>query len=125
MELDPLVGLDDPRKPLRSRVLAVPALRQRYLHCVYQIARDGLDWQRLGPVAEGFHSLIDAQVQIDTRTLAPYEAFQQALLPQADLPFAGPPRLSLFEFCRARREYLLQHPAVQQAAEAASLTNKE
>ena len=28
-ELDPLVGLDDPTKPLRSKLLAVPALRER------------------------------------------------------------------------------------------------
>lgn len=116
VELDPLVGLDDPRKPLRSRVLAVPSLRQRYLHCVHVIARDWLDWQRLGPIAESFHSLIDAQVKLDTRKLAPYEAFQQALLPMTDL--AGPRRLNLREFCRARREYLLNLPAVQQAAKA-------
>ena len=30
-DLDPLVGLDDTTKPLRSKLLAVPALRQRYL----------------------------------------------------------------------------------------------
>ena len=30
-ELDPLVGLDDTTKPLRSKLLAVPALRERYL----------------------------------------------------------------------------------------------
>ncbi len=118
VELDPLVGLEDPRKPLRSRVLAVPALRQRYLECVHAIARDWLDWQQLGPVAEGFYALIDEEVKLDTRKLTPYEAFRQALLPGGDLP--GPRRLSLPEFCRARREYLLQHPAVQQAAEAAA-----
>src|SRR5262249_14431991 len=41
--LDPLIGLDDPRKPLRSRLLAVPSLRARYLKYVRQIAEESLD----------------------------------------------------------------------------------
>ena len=39
-ELDPLVGLDDATKPLRSKLLAVPALRERYLSYVRDIARN-------------------------------------------------------------------------------------
>ena len=38
IELDPLIGLDDPRKPLRSKVLAVPGLKARYLDHVRTIA---------------------------------------------------------------------------------------
>src|SRR5207249_12155300 len=38
VELDPLVGLDDARKPLRSKLLAVPALRAKYLEYVRTIA---------------------------------------------------------------------------------------
>ena len=37
-DLDPLVGLDDTSKPLRSKLLAVPALRERYLAYVRDIA---------------------------------------------------------------------------------------
>ena len=37
-DLDPLVGLNDTTKPLRSKLLAVPALRQRYLSYVREIA---------------------------------------------------------------------------------------
>jgi hypothetical protein len=47
--LDPLVGIDDTSKPLRSKLLAVPALRARYLSYVREIAERWLDWQTLEP----------------------------------------------------------------------------
>ena len=78
-DLDPLVGLDDATKPLRSKLLAVPALRERYLGYVRDIATTWLDWQRLGPVAEGYHQLIAADVKADTKKLDSYEAFEAGL----------------------------------------------
>ena len=36
--LDPLVSLDDPYKPLRSKLLQVPSLRSKYMECVRTIA---------------------------------------------------------------------------------------
>src|SRR5207245_1495014 len=50
LELDPLVGLNNTRMPLRSKLLAVPALKTRYLACVKTIAEKSLDWKQLGPV---------------------------------------------------------------------------
>src|SRR5207249_2394336 len=47
-DLDPLVGLNDSSKPLRSKLLAVPALRARYMTYVRDIATKWLDWNRLG-----------------------------------------------------------------------------
>ena len=82
-ELDPLVGLDDPRKPLRSKLLAVPALRQRYLEHVRQIARESLAWSALGPQVAELRALIEPQVQLDTRKLSSLEAFQRATSPAA------------------------------------------
>ncbi len=38
-ELDPLVALNDPSKPLRSRILQVPQYRERYLAKVREIAQ--------------------------------------------------------------------------------------
>ena len=48
--LDPLIGLDDEPKPLRSKLLAVPALRAQYLAYCKQIATKWLDWKTLGPL---------------------------------------------------------------------------
>jgi hypothetical protein len=78
-DLDPLVGLDDTTKPLRSKLLAVPALRERYLAYVRDIATKWLDWQRLGPLAEGYHTLIAADVKADTKKLEADEGFESGL----------------------------------------------
>ena len=41
VDLDPLVGLNDARMPLRSKLLAVPSLNARYLEHVRTIAGEG------------------------------------------------------------------------------------
>ncbi len=94
-DLDPLVGLEDATKPLRSKLLAVPALRERYLGYVRDIATKWLDWQRLGPVVEGYHKLIAADVKADTKKLDSYEAFEGGLT-------------ALKTFADRRREVLLK-----------------
>ncbi|HMJ92158.1 MAG TPA: CotH kinase family protein, partial [Candidatus Acidoferrum sp.] len=70
VELDPLAMANDAEKPLISKLLAVPALRERYLGNVRDIADKWLDWNRLGPIAEQYHSLIAEHVKADTRKLS-------------------------------------------------------
>ena len=112
MALDPLTGLDDARKPLRSRLLAVPALRQRYLEHVRTLASDWLDWQKLGPVVAQYRTLIEPEVAADTRKLSSTEAFLRAT---ADEPAEGPGReLPLRTFAEQRRTALLGNPAIQE-----------
>jgi hypothetical protein len=74
-DLDPLIGLNDPTKPLRSKLLAVPALRARYMTYVRQIATRWLDWNTLGPLVQRYQALIAADVKTDTRKLDTNEAF--------------------------------------------------
>jgi hypothetical protein len=93
-----LVGLNDPTKPLRSRLLAVPELRQRYLEYVRDIAQRWLDWEVLGPIAREMHESIAEDVARDTRKLYSEQAFQRGL--EAD-------NNSLRSFVEQRREYLL------------------
>src|SRR5205085_1208787 len=59
LELNPLVGLNDARMPLRSRLLAVPALKERYLKYVRTIAEKQLDWKKLGPIVAVYRKLIE------------------------------------------------------------------
>ena len=99
VELDPLIGLDDPAKPFRSRLLAVPALRARYLRYVRDIADRWLDWQRLGPIAARYQALIAADVEADTRKLYSFDQFDAA---SAD-------RESIRSFAERRRAYLLAY----------------
>jgi spore coat protein CotH len=109
VELDPLVGLTDARKPLRSKVLAVPALKAKYLECCRTIADKSLDWKTLGPVVKQFRTLVEKEVEADTRKLESFEAFKRAT---ADEPTEARGReLPLRAFADQRRKYLLEATA--------------
>ncbi|MCI0641208.1 MAG: CotH kinase family protein [Gemmataceae bacterium] len=130
---DPLVGLDDMRKPLRSKLLAVPSLKAKYLEYVRAIAEDDLNWKKLGPVVAQYRTLIEKEVEIDTRKLMTLAAFQQAT---ADAPSRlNPPPpggegkpgpggrsfgMSLRTFADERRNYLLHHPEVKKGGKEAA-----
>jgi spore coat protein CotH len=136
LALDPLIGLEDTQKPLRSRILAVPQWREQYLSHVRQLAQESLDWNYLGPIVDQYRKLIDEQVKIDTRKLSSYRAFQDATAVQpgsdepAGLPPTGPPatrgpafrgmgrpQLSLRAFAEGRRQYLLDYQPATGPAE--------
>ena len=105
--LDPLVAVDDPRKPLRSKILAVPSLRAKYLANVRTIAEKSLDWNTLGPVIGEYRSLIGAEVAADTRKLDSTESFRQAT---SDTTSASDSRRgpnNLRSFIDQRRTFLL------------------
>jgi hypothetical protein len=116
--LDPLIGLNDTRKPLRSRLLAVPALKERYLKHVRIIAEVELDWKNLGPTVASYRKLIEKDVEADTKKLYPLAAFKSAVA-DAAASEEGPGRrgrhLSLRTFAETRREYLLRHPQIKKS----------
>jgi spore coat protein CotH len=94
--LDLLVGLDDPTKPLRSKLLAVPALRDRYLSYCRDIAQSRLDWEKLGATARRYHDAIKAHVETDTRKMVTNDQFAAGLD-------------ELRTFIEARRTYVLNY----------------
>jgi hypothetical protein len=108
LELDPLTGLTDTRKPLRSKVLAVPVLRAKYLEKVRTIANDSLDWKNLGPVVAQYRKLIEKEVEADTRKLDSFEAFKRATADEASANARGR-EIPLRAFADARRKYLLDY----------------
>ena len=98
-ELDPLVGLDDTSKPLRSKLLAVPALRARYLGYVREIADKWLDWGTLQPLVQRYQAVIAEDVKADTRKLYTTAQFTAGVDRGDD---------SLKSFADRRRAYLLK-----------------
>lgn len=119
VELDPLIGLDDTRKPLRSKLLAVPTLKARYLANVRTIAEKSLEWKKLGPVVAEYRKVIEKEVEADTRKLDSFEAFLRATDgTSASGPTAGgePGRgfgrggMNLRAFAEQRTAYLLNPP---------------
>jgi hypothetical protein len=114
VKLDPLYIANDPNKALASKLLAVPALRERYLGYVRDIAQTWLDWNKLGPIAEGYHNLIADDVKRDTRKLESFEHFEKSLTEDIAGGGFGPAvKISLKNFADQRREYLLNHPEIQ------------
>jgi hypothetical protein len=85
---------------LRSKLLAVPALRTRYLKYVHDVAEKWLDWKRLGPLAEKYQALIAADVKADTRKLDSFDEFA------ADSPRGSG---TLRSYVERRRAYLLAY----------------
>lgn len=118
--VDPLHGLDDATKPLRSKVLAVPSLRAKYLERVRAIA-DELDWQRLGPVVAQFRDLLAEHVAQETRGLASHEEFMRATSSEteqdgADDRASGPGgrgAMNVRAFTEWRRSVLLKGQAAK------------
>ncbi len=101
VKTDPLISATNETAALASKLLAVPALRAKYLGYVRELATTWLDWSRLGPLAERYHALIDADVKRDTRKLESYDAFAASLTADAR---------SLKAFADQRRAYLLSLP---------------
>jgi len=115
VELNPLIAANDSEKPLISKLLAVPALRTRYLGCVRDIAENWLDWKKLGPLAQEHHTLIAADVKTDPRKLDSFEAFTKGLADDTkEAGVRGPqPTISLKSFADQRRAYLLNLPEIK------------
>jgi hypothetical protein len=115
VELDPLVAMQDASKPLRSRLLAVPELRRRYLAHVKAIAEDWLDWNKLGPIVASHAKRIEPELAADTRKLSSLAEFQRNVSEQEPQATEGRPgRLTLKQFADQRRKFLLEHPAIKE-----------
>lgn len=123
VQLDPLVSAEDARRPMASKLLAVPALRARYLSYVRDIAENWLDWETMGPVVARYRSLIEEDVKADNRKLDSTEEFFAGIDGgQAEKANAGTGSEStanarrLRSFFEQRRAFLLQNDAVKAAA---------
>lgn len=126
VKLDPLVAMDDAGKPLRSKLLAVPALKERYLAKLRTLAETDLDWKNLGPVVASYRKLVEKVVAADTRKLSTTEEFLKLTADEVSPAVAeaqprdmrrGPGHggMQLRAFADQRREFLLADPRVKDA----------
>jgi hypothetical protein len=91
----------------------VPKFRERYLRDVRQIAAEALDWKNLGPLVAQYQSLIEREIEADTRKLTSFTAFQQAVAVDAKPVEGRGPARSLQTFAQERRKFLLDHPEIK------------
>ena len=110
-DLDPLTGLDNERMALRSRLLAVPSLRAKYLEYVREIAEKSLDWSVMEPIVARTRDLIREDVATDTRKLDTTEAFEQATSSEP----SGSGGQSLRKFFDERRKFLLEYKVSEES----------
>ena len=117
-ELDPFAGADDANKPLLQKLLAVPALRARYIGYVREISDKWLDWNKIGPLVEQYHALISADVKTDTHNIYSFAAFTKGVAEDGETgDIRGRGRtVSLKKFVEQRRAYLASAPALKVAA---------
>jgi hypothetical protein len=120
IDLDPLIGLDDSTKPLRSKLLAVPELKAVYLDHVRTIAEEWLDWKKLRPMIEVHTKLIEKEVEADTRKLTTNGAFKKSIGTGVEGGGPGGPRpmMGIGAFAQQRRKYLLSYPEIKKIAKA-------
>ncbi len=123
INLDPMIGMTDVRKPLRSRLLAVPSLKARYLEHVKTLAEKSLDWKNLGPQVKQHRELIEKEIEADTKKLTTYEAFKRAVAdavePASNRSDRRPGGMSLRAFADQRRKYLLENKDIKQLGASA------
>ncbi len=113
------MGLNDASKPQRSKPLAGPALRARYLAYVRDIAERWLDLEKLEPKVLACQTLLAGEVKANTRKLDSTAAFfsgatNDVLKAEG---FRGPPSIRLKSFAEQRRAYLSRHSQVKPAGQ--------
>jgi hypothetical protein len=113
--------MDSERVPLRSKLLAVPELKARYLEYVRAIADDSLDWHNLGPVVADYRALVRNVVERDTKKLGTFEAFLKATADEQVESEPNEREMSLRTFAEKRRAYLLEQIGANGSADSSQI----
>ena len=103
-ELKPFANMTD-RFPLRSKLLAVPELKKKYLANIKSIAANDLSAETFGPLVAQFKDVIEKEIKKDTRKLMSNSAFETATKKGKDGV--------LSKFAAERAKYLLAHPEIK------------
>ena len=93
------------RFPLRSKLLAVPELKRKYLANIKSIAANDLSAETFGPLVAQFKDVIEKEIKKDTRKLMSNSAFETATKKGKDGV--------LSKFAAERAKYLLAHPEIK------------
>jgi len=104
-ELDPLANMTD-RFPMRSKLLAIPELKEKYLSNLKTIASKDLSSEIFGPLVAEFKTVIEKEITKDTRKLMSNSDFKTAT---KDSSTAG-----LNKFAAERAKFLLKYPAIKE-----------
>ena len=104
-ELVPFASMTD-RFPLRSKLLAIPELKKKYLKHLKTIATDDLSPETFGPLVAKLKNVIEKEIKKDTRKLMSNSAFETATKKGSST--------GLNKFAAERAKYLLNYPAIKE-----------
>ncbi len=112
VQQSPVAGEGNANRPVISKLLAVPHLRQRYLAHMRTILNESFDLSVLAPKMEQCRALIEKEVMADTKKLYSNDQFVSGLS-------------TVQGFVTSRRTFLLGHAEVNRPApEIASVARK-
>ena len=97
----PFINANDIRFPLLNRLMAVPAIRQRYLAHLRTIIGDDLDQATANSLIDNYVEMIDPLVATDTKKIYTYAEFQTE-------------KNVLKNFIQQRRDFLLSNAEIIQ-----------
>ena len=115
-----MIGLDSDRMPLRSKILAVPAYRQKYLQYVKTITELRMAPENIGPVIRNFRDLLLEEMKLDTRSGTSFDAFNS----MTSAPGGKDPAPGLYKFMKDRRDFLLAHDEIKGVSSIENVSRK-
>lgn len=113
LDLSPYAGEDRETFALTARLLKNPILRARYTAHVRTITNEWMNWSKTGALIADYRSLIEEDVQQDTRKLYHFEDFVKNM--KDDIP-GRRTTPGLERFVRERGDFLRRHPDISRKA---------
>ena len=86
-----------------------PCLRAKYLKNVRTIAEKALDWKALGPVVAQYRTLLEKEIEADTRKLDSLDAFQKMTADDATQATDRAEDYPIRAFADLRRKFLMDY----------------
>jgi len=106
--------------PLRSKILAVPAYRQKYLQYVRTIAEFKMKSETIGPVIQQYRNLLLEDMKVDTRSATSFDAFNS----MTSAASGEEPASGLYKFMKDRSAFLLDHDEIKRVASIENISRK-
>lgn len=111
VELSPMLHVQNPRRPLISRLLAHPLYRKVYLAHMETIMEEYFLNGKYRELMKTWHGLLDIAIKEETMALYPYASFRENA--RQSVSIGGSSVIGIEELMEARVAYLKAHPLFQ------------